>query len=95
MSWGGALAENPLRINVGIRATLVTMPTHVMPAREAATFMAALADHGVDACVGGGWAVDALLGKQTRDHSDLDLWLEAQALEGLFRAFVPQGLARG
>ena len=29
------------------------------------------------ACVGGGWAVDALLGAQTRGHADRDLWVPA------------------
>jgi lincosamide nucleotidyltransferase A/C/D/E len=56
--------------------------------------MRALAEHGVDACVGGGWGVDALLGEQTREHSDLDLWLEAPALEGLFRVCAERGLDR-
>jgi lincosamide nucleotidyltransferase A/C/D/E len=28
---------------------------------------------GIDAWLDGGWAVDALLGEQTRDHNDLDL----------------------
>jgi lincosamide nucleotidyltransferase A/C/D/E len=70
------------------------MAGYVMPAGDAATLMRALGEHGVDACVGGGWAVDALLGKKTREHSDLDLWLEAPALEGLFRVFVQHGLDR-
>ena len=37
----------------------------------------ALGVGGVDVRVPGGWAVDALLGEQTRIHSDFDLWLEA------------------
>lgn len=32
-----------------------------------------LAGAGVECWVDGGWGVDALLGRQTRDHSDLDL----------------------
>lgn len=75
-------------------ATLVTMATHVMPGLEAAALLRALAAHGVDACVGGGWGVDALVGKQTRKHSDLDLWVEAHALEGLFRVLVEHGIDR-
>lgn len=74
--------------------TLLKMAGNVMPAADAAALARALAHHGVDACVGGGWGVDALLGEQTREHSDLDLWLEAPAMEGLFRVFVEHGLDR-
>jgi lincosamide nucleotidyltransferase A/C/D/E len=67
---------------------------YVMPPETAGELMAALAAHGVDACVGGGWAVDALVGRQTRDHADLDLWVEAPDLEGLFVVFADQGVDR-
>lgn len=33
--------------------------------------------HGLDVCIDGGWAVDALLGEQTRPHADLDIALPA------------------
>ncbi len=49
---------------------------------------------GVDACVGGGWCVDALVERQTREHSDLDLWLPAADLEPLFVGFAERGLDR-
>jgi lincosamide nucleotidyltransferase A/C/D/E len=65
-----------------------------MPAAEAAGLLGLLSEHGVDTCVGGGWGVDALLGQQTREHSDLDLWLEATSLESLFRVFANQDLDR-
>ena len=29
---------------------------------------------GIDVWLDGGWGVDALLGQQTREHDDLDLW---------------------
>ncbi len=32
-----------------------------------------LKDSGIDSWVDGGWGVDALLGRETRDHEDLDL----------------------
>jgi lincosamide nucleotidyltransferase A/C/D/E len=48
----------------------------------------------VTATVGGGWAVDALLGQQTRYHDDLDLWLPAVDLEHLIKAFAVSGLDR-
>jgi hypothetical protein len=57
-----------------------------MTAAAALRVLGALAEHGVDACVGGGWAVDALLEAQTRAHSDLDLWLAAADAEPVFVA---------
>lgn len=57
-----------------------------MPADTACALLTTLETHGVSACVGGGWAVDALVRRQTREHSDLDLWVAATDLEGLFVA---------
>ncbi len=65
-----------------------------MTATDATGLLGALAQHGVDACVGGGWAVDALLGAQTRQHADLDLWVPAADLEQLFKAFAGRGVDR-
>lgn len=70
------------------------MSGYSMPAEDAVALLAGLRDHGVDACVGGGWGVDALLQRQTRLHSDLDLWLPAAHLEGGFTAFVASGIDR-
>ena len=72
----------------------MTGPRYDMAAADVLELLAGLDRHGVDACVGGGWAVDALLGEQTREHADLDLWLPAAQLEGLFRAFAPAGVDR-
>lgn len=65
-----------------------------MPAREARALLAAFRTHGVTPCVGGGWAVDALVGSPTRPHADLDLWSAADEAEGLFAALVGQGVDR-
>lgn len=65
-----------------------------MPPETASALLAALDAHGVGACVGGGWGVDALVGRQTREHSDLDLWVEASDLEHLIVAFTAVGVDR-
>jgi lincosamide nucleotidyltransferase A/C/D/E len=65
-----------------------------MPASAAVTLLAALATERVDACVGGGWASDALLGAQTRPHEDLDLWAPASQLPSLFTALAACGVDR-
>jgi lincosamide nucleotidyltransferase A/C/D/E len=41
----------------------------------------ALASAGVDVWLDGGWGVDALVGRQTRPHSDVDLVVAREALE--------------
>lgn len=65
-----------------------------MPAATVLDLLAALQRNGVRYCVGGGWAVDALLEEQTRPHSDLDLWLPAADAESAFRTFVDAGIDR-
>src|SRR4051795_11221997 len=44
-----------------------------MPAEHAAAVLARLEASGVDVWLAGGWGIDALLGRQTREHRDLDL----------------------
>jgi lincosamide nucleotidyltransferase A/C/D/E len=46
-----------------------------MKAEEAGELIDFLQQHGVEVYVDGGWAVDALLGQQTREHGDLDIAL--------------------
>ena len=70
------------------------MPVHVMTARSAVELLQALAEAGVDACVGGGWAIDALLGEQTREHSDLDLWVLAADFDPLLATLVRRRIDR-
>jgi len=70
------------------------MGRYVMSSEDAAALLRRLNDHQVDVCVGGGWGVDALLTEQTREHSDLDLWVPAGQLERLFVAFIEAGIDR-
>ena len=51
-----------------------------MSAASASRIVRTFTDAGADVVVAGGWAVDALVGTQTRQHSDLDLWLPAAHL---------------
>ena len=70
------------------------MTVYAMPPETVRTLMTALDERGVDACIGGGWAVDALLGRATRPHADLDVWVDANDFEGLLAAFGDQGVDR-
>lgn len=46
---------------------------------------------GIQLWIDGGWAVDALLGEQTRSHADLDIALETRFLERLRRVLAEHG----
>ena len=65
-----------------------------MPSETAGALLTALERFGVGVCVGGGWAVDALVGEQTRKHADLDVWVDAADFEGFLGAVVDQGVDR-
>jgi lincosamide nucleotidyltransferase A/C/D/E len=65
-----------------------------MPPEAARTLIIGLREYGVEASVGGGWAVDALLGRQTRPHADLDVWAPAHDFEGLLSALAAHGVDR-
>ena len=59
-----------------------------MPAREVVAVLDALGWRGVAVWIDGGWGVDALLGRKTRPHADLDIVLavrDAGAAERLLR----------
>ena len=53
----------------------------------------ALARAGVDAWVDGGWGVDALLGRQTRPHQDLDLVVALDRAARIQEALGARGFA--
>jgi lincosamide nucleotidyltransferase A/C/D/E len=62
-----------------------------MEAREAAELIEFLEQHGIEVCVDGGWAVDALLGQQTRPHADLDIALPHQHVPRLHELLGARG----
>ena len=50
----------------------------MMTARDVVVFINKYESLGLDIWFNGGWGVDALLGKQTRPHNDVDIFIEAQ-----------------
>jgi len=62
-----------------------------MPARDALALYALFERAGIKVWIDGGWAVDALLGKPTRGHSDLDIAVEARLLDQLRSALALEG----
>ena len=61
-----------------------------MPSSEVVAVLAALGSAGCRVWVGGGWGVDALVGRQTRAHRDLDLAVDAED-EGRALAVIARG----
>jgi len=65
-----------------------------MDARDAAELVELLEQHGVEAYVDGGWAVDALLGEQTRVHDDLDIAVPDKSVPKLRELLADRGYSQ-
>ena len=52
------------------------------------------AEANVRVIIDGGWGVDALLGEQTRSHSDLDIIMDVQDLPDLLHCCIQDGYRR-
>ncbi len=65
-----------------------------MPATEVLRVLSRLLNHGISVWLDGGWAVDALLGQQTREHSDLDIVIEARNLQTALAELAALGYER-
>lgn len=70
------------------------MPKHVMTAGSVLRLLDATSARGAEPVLGGGWCVDALMGEQTREHSDLDVWVLADQAEWVFGGLVECGIDR-
>lgn len=62
-----------------------------MPAAVAAALVDALEGADIAVWVDGGWAVDAVLGEQTREHGDLDVVVEAADVPRLRALLAERG----
>jgi lincosamide nucleotidyltransferase A/C/D/E len=64
----------------------------VMDARSVVYVLERVESSGVSVCVGGGWGIDALVGRQTRPHADLDLVVARPDCALVQAALEPLGL---
>lgn len=64
-----------------------------MLAQEVLAILDLLDTAAVPVWLDGGWGVDALLGRQTRDHDDLDLVVALDKVGDVLRALAPLGFA--
>lgn len=55
--------------------------------------LAAMANQGVEVWLSGGWGVDALAGRQTRSHHDVDLLVRSEDTESAMRCLRALGFA--
>jgi lincosamide nucleotidyltransferase A/C/D/E len=72
----------------------MSMPM-TMPATDVLAVLDVLAGADIEAWIAGGWAVDALVGEQTRPHRDLDLAVHAEQLDRAVLALAALGYERG
>lgn len=64
---------------VVVRASMVVRLTHALRRR------------GIEWCVVGGWGVDALVGQQTREHTDLDVFVRRDELDDVLETLRQAG----
>jgi lincosamide nucleotidyltransferase A/C/D/E len=62
-----------------------------MNSEDVAELYQTLHQTGIAIWIDGGWAVDAVAGRQTRPHNDLDIAVEAEALDALRRFLAERG----
>jgi 2'-5' RNA ligase len=85
-----AIGETAERVLAGVRGVSGQPP---MPVSDVLRILTALDAEGVRYWLGGGWGVEALLGFESREHSDLDLVLDdhESALPAVKRALATVG----
>lgn len=62
-----------------------------MSAEEVVDSLRLMEEAGIDVHVDGGWGVDALLGRQTRSHEDVDIAVQHKDVPALRRLLEEQG----
>ena len=77
-----------------MRAGRGRSPQQDMSAEEVVRIVGRLEGAGLTVWVDGGWAIDAVAGRQTRSHDDLDLVARLEEIPALERAFAALGYER-
>jgi lincosamide nucleotidyltransferase A/C/D/E len=71
----------------------MSLPQTQMTVKDVLEIIDLFAFYKVDLWIDGGWGVDALLGKQTRDHADLDIAMHHMAVPLIRRLLTEKGYA--
>ena len=72
-------------------ARLGLSPGGYMQEREVIDFYRAMEQSDITVWIDGGWGVDALLGRQTRVHSDLDIAIQQEDAANIRALLESQG----
>jgi len=62
-----------------------------MKAERVIDFLQLCKDNNIDVVIDGGWGVDALLGRQTREHNDLDIAIQHKDVAKLRKLLADKG----
>lgn len=65
-----------------------------MRSEDVAQLVRLLAEAGIEVWLDGGWAVDTLLGEQTRSHDDVDIVVRESDLAHLLEVLAKEGFSR-
>jgi lipopolysaccharide exporter len=90
------LAGSPARVVLrlpGVQRVRARVNATQMTAAEALEIVAGLRRAGVETWLAGGWGVDALVGRQTREHPDLDLIVNTADEAVALKTLAEQGFA--
>ncbi len=78
-----SFTQNELRSRGICIQTVGMSSANTTPASEVLAVVEWLSTHGTIYQINGGWAVDALVGRQTREHGDLDVFVDANSVPSL------------
>jgi lincosamide nucleotidyltransferase A/C/D/E len=104
--WGEVHARKAAEMDVPMITSLEKLPfvlrglrpirgsTAEMTENDVVGILALLKDSAIEVWIDGGWGVDALLGRQTRPHDDLDLVLRQSDIDHLTEVLGPAGFRR-
>jgi FMN phosphatase YigB (HAD superfamily) len=104
--WGEAHAGKAAEMDVPMITSLEKLPfvlrglrpirgsTAEMTENDVVGILRLLKDSAIEVWIDGGWGVDALLGRQTRPHDDLDLVLRQSDIDHLTEVLGPAGFRR-
>lgn len=67
------------------------MNKHEMTTEDVTSLYVKFNEHGIDVWIDGGWGVDALMGKQTRPHGDLDIVIQEKDINQIKELLESQG----
>ena len=63
----------------------------MMNEKDVTALLKKIQEIGIEVWIDGGWAVDAVLGRQTREHNDIDIFIQKKDKEKILNLLVSNG----